>query len=59
MKNIRKNIKIKCVGKMHGKKLSRNWNLRNRPWKIENGPCFKIFLSLFSSDIERNFFDIS
>ena len=26
---------------------------------IENGQCFQIFLSLFSSEIERNFFDIS
>ena len=27
MKNVRRNIKIRCVGKMHGEKLSRNWNL--------------------------------
>ena len=27
MKNVRKNIKIRCVGKMQGKMLSRNWNL--------------------------------
>ena len=26
---------------------------------IENGRCFQIFLSLFSSETERNFFDIS
>ena len=26
---------------------------------IENGHCFQIFISLFSSEIERNFFDIS
>ena len=26
---------------------------------IENGQCFQIFLSLFSSEIERNFFHIS
>ena len=26
---------------------------------IENGQCFQIFLSLFSSGIDRNFFDIS
>ena len=26
---------------------------------IENGQCFQIFLSLFFSEIERNFFDIS
>ena len=25
---------------------------------IENGQCFQIFPSLFSSEIERNFFDI-
>ena len=25
---------------------------------IENDQCFQIFLSLFSSEIERNFFDI-
>ena len=27
MKNVRRNIKIRCVGKMHGETLSRNWNL--------------------------------
>ena len=27
MKNVKGNIKIRCVGKMHGEKLSRNWNL--------------------------------
>ena len=27
MKNVRRNIKIRCVGKMHWEKLSRNWNL--------------------------------
>ena len=27
MKNIRRNIKIRCAGKMHGEKLSRNLNL--------------------------------
>ena len=27
MKNVRKNIKIRCVGKMQGKMLSRNWHL--------------------------------
>ena len=27
MKNVRGNIKIRCMGKMHGEKLSRNWNL--------------------------------
>ena len=26
---------------------------------IENGQCFQVFLSLFSSEIERNFFHIS
>ena len=26
---------------------------------IENGQCFQIFLSLLSSESERNFFDIS
>ena len=26
---------------------------------IENGQCFQIFLGLYSSGIERNFFDIS
>ena len=26
---------------------------------IENGQCFQIFLSLFTSEVERNFFDIS
>ena len=27
MKNVRRNIKIRCVRKMHGEKLSRNYNL--------------------------------
>ena len=27
MKNVTRNIKIRCVGKMHGEMLSRNWNL--------------------------------
>ena len=26
MENVRRNIKIRCVGKMHREKLSRNWN---------------------------------
>ena len=26
MKNVRRNIKIRCVGEIHGEKLSRNWN---------------------------------
>ena len=26
---------------------------------IEHGQCFQIFLSFFSSEIDRNFFDIS
>ena len=25
MKNVRRNIKIRCVGKMHGEKLSSKW----------------------------------
>ena len=27
MKNVRRNIKIRCVGKMHVEKLWRRWNL--------------------------------
>ena len=27
MKNVKRNIKIRCVGKMHEEKLSRNWSL--------------------------------
>ena len=27
MKNVKRNIKIRCVGKMQREKLSRNWNL--------------------------------
>ena len=26
VKNVRRNIKIRCVGKMLGETLSRNWN---------------------------------
>ena len=27
VKKVRRNIKIRCVRKLHGEKLSRNWNL--------------------------------
>ena len=27
IKNVKRDIKIRCVGKMQGEKLSRKWNL--------------------------------
>ena len=53
MKNVRTNLKIKVCGKNARGKAIEKLEF------IENGQCFQIFLGLYSSGIERNFFDIS
>ena len=49
IKNARRNIKMMCGGKCTGKSYR----------EIGIDKCFQIFLSLFSSEIEHNFFRIS
>ena len=58
--------KINQLREKQATRRSSSYEKRKKEYKdkvcgefIENGQCFQIFLSLFFSEIESNFFDIS